>query len=266
MLEGPRKDSSAPAQRVRGKAYSDSAVGWFTTKDRRGVCLAELDAKIYVCATAVAITDKRDIKDCNVVRKLLVGELFELLEGPVQESGVTRLRGRCLKDGQEGWITTKGNAGTVYASLSSRHYRILRAGSLHKGFSSAAGRAATLRRLAENEVFEVMEGPREETFAAEVRIMCRAVGDSAVGWVTVRGKNLRKWSPRYTCLVASSLRDSRGVAAAELRQLEVGEAVELLEGPQQEAGALQMRVRAERDGAFGWVLIRDSEGRRFEQS
>merc|ERR1712003_64692 len=83
LLEGPRKETYPLALRIRGKACSDGAVGWFTARDKKGIVLAEADGKYYSCVTTVAMTDDLDIKNCKVVRKLAVGELFTVLEGPV---------------------------------------------------------------------------------------------------------------------------------------------------------------------------------------
>jgi len=75
------------------------------------------EPKIYICTTLVALTDAQDIKTGKAIRKLAVGETFTVLEGPVEIGGLTRLRAKTSKDEKEGWITLKGNAGTVYAKI-----------------------------------------------------------------------------------------------------------------------------------------------------
>mmetsp|Transcript_99440 Transcript_99440/g.309818 ORF Transcript_99440/g.309818 Transcript_99440/m.309818 type:complete len:710 (-) Transcript_99440:118-2247(-) len=261
LLEGPRSEAFEPALRVRGKACSDGAVGWLTVRDKTGAVVAAKDENLYTCAQSVAITDGQDIKDCKVVRKLAVGESFTVLEGPTQEGGITRVRAKALKDDQEGWVTTKGNAGTVYASSSSKHYCLAQGTPLQKRLSSAS---ESVRELAGGEMVQALEEPKEEACPPEARVRCRALSDGAVGWAALRGDNLRRWSPRYKCARATPIHDALAAeGAGAVRQLEVGEKAELLEGPTEDGGVLRMRARAEKDGATGWVTVRDGEGRRL---
>jgi hypothetical protein len=54
--------------------------------------------------------------------------------------------------------------------------------------------------------------------------------------------------------------------ATVVRLLASGESVEYVEGPMEEgasSGLLRMKVRAEKDGATGWVSIKDDTGRRL---
>merc|ERR1719436_1409417 len=122
------------------------------------------------------MTDNVDIKACKVVRKLAVNEVFIAEEGPIEEqdSGVTRVKGRAVQDDAVGWVTIKGNAGTVYAEASTKHYRVSKETPLQKKFASMA---ETTRLLASGEVVEVLEGPKEESFPPEVRVRCRAASD-----------------------------------------------------------------------------------------
>ena len=48
-----------------------------------------------------------------------VDELFTITEGPTTEEGssLERVKAKSAKDNLEGWITIKGNAGTVYAKV-----------------------------------------------------------------------------------------------------------------------------------------------------
>merc|ERR1711953_1431175 len=108
-------------------------------KDRLGVVYAEANAKLYTCTAMVAMTDGEDITSCKVVRKLAVGEFYEA-SGPVVEdtkTGVSRLPGKALKDGKEGWITMKGNAGTIYAEAAAKYYSVKKETQLEKKFGTA---------------------------------------------------------------------------------------------------------------------------------
>jgi len=265
LLEGPRKETFAPAMRARGKACKDQAQGWFTTRDKKGTVQAEADANYYSCVTSVAMTDVLDVKNCNVVRKLAVGELFTVTEGPVEEkeAGITRVKGKAVKDDKEGWVTCKGNAGTVYAEPSKKHWSIVQEQPLTKLFKST-GAVEEVRRLEAGEAVLLLEGPKEETFPAETRIKGRALSDGAIGWITLKGTTVKKWSPYYKVVVAGPAHDTKAAEGAQvLRETNVGEVVEWLEGPVEEGKELRMKARLQKDGVVGWVSIRDAEGKRL---
>lgn len=266
LLEGPRKETFAPAIRVRGKASKDGVTGWITAKDKKGVVFAEPDAKYYACVGTVAMTDALDIKKCKVVRKLVVGEMFTLLEGPNEDkdAGITRVRGKCCSDDAEGWITIKGNAGTTYAEASSKHYTVLQDVPLQKKYGSNSPDQALVRTLEKDEAIEALDKPKEEVFAAESRIKGRALADGAVGWITLKGDNMKNWSPYYKCKKAVPMH--KGAVIEEemvVRELAVGEVVEFIEGPRTEGKDVRIKARSEKDGAVGWVTIKDGEGKEF---
>lgn len=268
LLEGPRKVTFDPAVRVKGKACLDGAMGWFTSKDKTGQVFAEADCKYFSCTSSVAMTDHMDIKDCKVLRKLAVGEIFTVEEGPVEEkeAGITRVKGKSLKDETIGWITIKGNAGTVYAEASSKHYCVLHDVPLTKQFASDKNNEV-VRTLAKGEAMQVLQGPKEETFAPEVRVKCKAMSDGLVGWLTVKVDSMKPWTPFYRCKVAAPLHEALSAEGATvIRQVEKGEVVELLEGPAEDGKELRMKGRAEKDGAIGWVTVKDAEGKRLFES
>lgn len=267
LIEGPRKETFTPVQRVRAKAIVDGATGWFTVKDSKAV-FAEPDGQYYSCITSVAMTDEADISNCNVIRKLLDGEVFTVLEGPVDDktAGITRVKGKAMKDEQEGWITIKGNAGTVYARASTKHYTVIEEVPLQKAFSSTAD-GEPVRMLEKGEAMHALEGPKDEAIAPEVRVKCRALSDGAVGWITLKGENVRPWSPYYNCVKAAPMSEAAvAEGSAVVRSVAAGEAVELLEGPTKEGDELRMKVRAEQDGAIGWGTVKDSKGVKYFES
>lgn len=58
------------------------------------------------------------------MRKLDIGEAFEVIEGPKTDEvrSLTRVKARTKNDGKEGWVTLKGNQGKAYAEESDKHY------------------------------------------------------------------------------------------------------------------------------------------------
>lgn len=268
VLEGPRKEEFGEAMRAKCKAAKDGAIGYFTVRSCEGKANAEEGDKYFICTAAIALTDAKDIKQCKVLRKLEVGEVILAQEGPMEgEGGVTRIRGKCMKDGSPGWVTVKGNAGTVYAEPSTRHYTVLAQVPLHKKFATDV--SEKVRMLEKDEAVQILEGPREEKFEAVMRLKGRALSDGSTGWITVKDKNLKPWSPFYKCSSATVIHDGLSVKAAQVvRRIEAGEVVELTEGPmlEKEIGVLRIKARAETDGAVGWITVKGNQGTVFLRS
>lgn len=265
LLEGPRKEVVGTAMRAKGKALSDGVVGWFTVKSKHGIDHVQPGKSTYTCMSSIALTDSIDIKNCKVVRKLSKGEGLTVLEGPVEDekTSVPRIRAKAALDGAEGWVTVRGNAGSVYAEETGRQMVVCRAMTMHADFASDS---KTVRSLADEEVLEILEGPEEEASEAPVRARVRALHDGKVGWVTVQDRNLLPWSPNYRCVAATPMHDAHAVESAMvLRRLDVGEEVELLQGPRVEEGlgVMRFRGRAAKDGLIGWVTIAGNAGKPF---
>mmetsp|Transcript_141276 Transcript_141276/g.439060 ORF Transcript_141276/g.439060 Transcript_141276/m.439060 type:complete len:1297 (+) Transcript_141276:2158-6048(+) len=261
VIEGPRKEVLGNALRARGKATSDGAVGWFTVRSKQGEDTVQPGKSTFTCTQSIALTSEMSIKDCKVLRKLDKGEAVTVLEGPLEDetAGVSRIRARAAKDDMEGWVTTKGNAGSVYIEETGRTYTVLTSIPLQTKFQTDS--ASEVRTLAEKETIELLEGPKEEKSNAPVRVNVRAVADGKTGWITLRKGTTKQWSPAYKCVAETPL--TEGLEAGKtLRSLEVGEALELLDGPRESAaeGVLRMRARAEKDGAIGWATILDADG------
>jgi len=262
MMAGPKKETFEPAQKARGKALSDSATGWFTIRDKEGNVFAEAEGKFYTCTAAVAMTDNLDIKDCNVVKKLAVGELFAVEEGPTVEegSGVTRVKGKSCEDEKVGWITVKGNAGTVYATASTKHYAVVKEVALQK---TNAASSEQVRQLAEGEVVQVMEGPKSEVIQPVMRVQVKASSDGAVGWVTTGASIVKRWNGMLKASTATPLHSACQAEGAEvLRELAAGEMLEVQEGPVKEADEMRVKVKAKKDNLIGWATAIDSNNKR----
>jgi hypothetical protein len=282
LLEGPKKEQLPAVVRVRGKALKTKdtaeAVGVLTLKDNKGVVFAET-GKYYTCTSTVAITDGKDIKSCKVVRKLTEGEVFVAVGDIVvdEESSVSRVECKCLKDDVAGWVTIKGNAGTKYADASSRHYTMLQDAELakpafqrNKGKPGAADKPAdeadAPRVLKKGQVFEASEAPREETPQAMLRVKGRMLGDGAVGSVVVAVHELKLWSSIYRCTMGTQLQESQSPSedAKVVKELKSGETVTLLEGPivDEKSQALRMKGSTA-DGSVGWATIVDADGKQL---
>mmetsp|Transcript_22762 Transcript_22762/g.51950 ORF Transcript_22762/g.51950 Transcript_22762/m.51950 type:complete len:1457 (+) Transcript_22762:68-4438(+) len=261
LLEGPKKESFNDATRARGKS-SDGRTGWITCVDHKGVVFAEKAAHYFKCVAGVAITDDLKIRDCKVLRKLLVGEIFLADAEPLkdEDAGILRVQGTAMKDGQKGWVTVTGNAGSVYLEPSQKHWKIVKEVSLQSGFASTSEKQG--EPLKESEAFEVLEGPRTEKFATVSRVRGKTLKDGAIGWITLSNTNVRAWAPYYKCLAATPILAEKSKESEVVRQLEVDENVEYLEGPEvdpdSESKSQRIKARANKDGATGWILVKEA--------
>jgi len=253
VLEGPRKDSMGVTKRVKGKSTTDGTVGWFALTDAQGHTSASESNTTYICKSAIALTSSREIENCKVLRKLDKNEVLTGLSPPEADgdSGVLRVHCQATKDGEQGWVTLKGNAGTVYVQATGRQYSILRDVPLRRGFQATS---AEIRNAVGGETFDVLEGPKEERKEPTVRARVRAASSGAEGWVSVKQGQLRLWAPRYKCLASVSLDEQLKAGSKVLRNLRPGEILDMVDGPKEYAagGALRLKVRS-KDGFVGWV-------------
>jgi len=260
VTEGPREEPAAVVVRARGKMRKDGAVGWFTVVSRQGEECIERSQTILSCLAGVALTDDMDIKNCNFVRKLEMGEVMTLLEGPVDNvAGVTRMRVRAAKDRAEGWITEKGSAGKVFAKELGQFCVVTRAVPLQTNQRSES--STTLRMLAVQELLELLEDPREEKCTSVVRVRGSALTDGRAGWMTLNKQSLTAWTSSYRCCEATPITENVVATSRSLRQLQVGEIIEMLDGPKEVgAGMLRLKGLVEKDGIIGWITIIDAKG------
>merc|ERR1712019_115499 len=97
------------------------------------------------------------------LRKAEEAEVIEVLEGPMtdEKTKMVRVRAKSLLDSIEGWITLKGNQGTPFLEEVDKIFYSCRKAELplQTEFPSDS---ATIRPLIEEEVLELIEGPRKE--------------------------------------------------------------------------------------------------------
>lgn len=210
------------------------------------------------------MTDAADFEDCNMVRRIDAGEALEELDKEQfkpPEGGVRR-RFRACKDGKEGWITTHGSQGTVYAKIATRHYIIQSAAPVHAGLSAES---AVVRVLMPGEAFQAFEEPKEVCGGEALTFYkVRAFADGAEGWVTSGlEKEIADWTSKFKVLRTLPL--TRTLAANEaaeiqevVRYLEADEIVDLAEHPLNDTstGQLRARITAVSDQASGWATVR----------
>lgn len=249
------------------KASKDGLIGWVTLKDKTEVEFAEVNQKLYTVKASVAMTDGANIKECKVLRKLAEGEMFDVEGEPVEDAdtpGVVRIQGVAKKDDMKGWVTSKGNAGTVYVEQSNKCFNVTKAVELHKQFRSIDVKSEVVRTLEVGEAMQILEGPKDEKVPQDIRVKVRSFSCGTVGWISRKEGSVKTWTPNYKCLEKVAMHASRTVedSTEPLRELQKGETVELLEGPVSEGKSMRIRCCAKKDNIVGWVTL-TSEGKRF---
>eukprot|EP00930_Biecheleria_cincta_P019186 TRINITY_DN14712_c0_g1_i1.p1 TRINITY_DN14712_c0_g1~~TRINITY_DN14712_c0_g1_i1.p1 ORF type:complete len:2123 (-),score=549.27 TRINITY_DN14712_c0_g1_i1:16-6384(-) len=268
VLEGPRPEPVVVVNRARGKAVKDGAVGWVLFKDQNSQCFFEA-AKLMLCKASVALTDSFDIATCQAVRKLDVGERLDILEEPTEDEQrkLLRVQVRAQIDGKEGWVTVRGNQGTVFVERSKMHYKCTKDVQLAGGGKVpgkehvAKGNKDSSRLLEAGEIFELLFEPTTERIGG--RMLARAHSLNATsedqpaeGWV-VLGEAVLPLNLRQRCVQACTLMDGMDTETATVvRKLDAGETMELLDVPRRrdaESREMFSHVRATQDGAVGFL-------------
>jgi len=265
LLEGPREETQDPELIMKCVASKDGASGWITLRDASGEEIASPSQGLFVCKSTIAMTDVFDIKECQVVRKVDVGETLEVVGETKQDSTVeiSRLEFRSIRDGKKGWVTLRGNQGTIFMEPSMSHYVLSADGTMR---SSAARSSAVVREIQKGETLEAVESPIEDQPESRVLAKVRALESAEDGWICwAKGSKrppLRPWSSKYRCKAPVDLTGSFEVASVgSLKRAEPGEILECIDGPfLEKASGIRRALFVGQDGLAGWANLTDSEG------
>eukprot|EP00931_Biecheleriopsis_adriatica_P025093 TRINITY_DN154_c0_g1_i8.p1 TRINITY_DN154_c0_g1~~TRINITY_DN154_c0_g1_i8.p1 ORF type:complete len:2005 (-),score=792.65 TRINITY_DN154_c0_g1_i8:106-6120(-) len=228
--------------------------------------LLDLLQEFQKCIKEIALTTSLEVKDGKTVRKLVKGELVEVLEGTKVDSAssLPRIRCRALTDSKEGWVTTQGNQGSNFLEKASKPYYCCEADAvLSSEFSSGS---SEVRKMEPGEVLEMLEGPKKEDPPEVLRMKGKASKDGKSGWVTLKdaaGKECFKLVKLLVCKQSIAITTTLDIAAGKaIRKLEVGEALDIVEGPQEDPAKSLSRVKvlAKKDGKEGWVTMQGNQG------
>jgi len=143
----------------------------------------------------VAITETFSIKDTKTVRRLDIGEVIEVVDGPRKEEAtdVTRVHARAMSDGAEGWVTTEGNHGTVFLKEGGNTFKVVKDTILTECFQIDASKEESrkvkesTRKLKAGEILDVREWGRTQEDTGLTRMKCKVRSDGMVGYVTTVG-------------------------------------------------------------------------------
>lgn len=140
----------------------------------------------YKCVKNTVMSEELTIKS-KTVRRLDVGEILEILEGPAKEDGVGVQRAKCkaVQDEAIGWVTIAGNQGTAFLEPGGNCFTCVKETTLTDGLSIQDSK--TVRKVAKGEVIEVLEFSKKDASLDIKRIKGLCKLDGATGWITVAG-------------------------------------------------------------------------------
>merc|ERR1712151_1445540 len=149
----------------------------------------------YRVVKEIVISSSLNIQLSQQLRKMDIGEVMEVTQGPALDSSVNvyRICGKALKDGLSGWVTVAGNQGVTFLSPGGGLFKVAKSTNLSKELKDE--KENDVRQLKEGEVVEVLDWGRTSRSAFGVtRLKVRVQNDgafadpssrSAVGWVTM---------------------------------------------------------------------------------
>jgi len=129
VLSQESQDEEVDVMRVQCRAIKDDAEGWATVSGDGGSKFLVDYAGVYKVVKETIMTETFEIDSAEAKeaakqlkdrepRKLRVGELVDVWVWPKKESsGLVRLKCKSRLDGQIGWVTQIGNAGTVFLEV-----------------------------------------------------------------------------------------------------------------------------------------------------
>ncbi|CAJ1341547.1 unnamed protein product [Effrenium voratum] len=243
LLEGP-KSTQAITKKAQGKALSDDAAGWFTVVDKFGEVHAEEVTGLYKCCSPAALTRELSLQS-EAVGRVAKGSCLKLEEGPLEDSSTKMMRLKCKVFGSDltGWVTVKGNVGTVFVQPCERTYVVRKATTLGK------------RELKEGEFLQVSELKEESTPSQHLAKVRSQSGSE--GWVEMHKSAVKPWTRQYKALIPQVLRREKD-SEDMVRQVSKGETFVAIDMPS--AGFI--KVKGKKDTTVGWLRLQ-SEGRRM---
>jgi len=115
-LGAATKDASAGLERVRCRSVKDHKEGWATIVGNQGTVYLKPCGHFLACVKEAVMTSELSVADSKTIRRISKGEILEVLEFERKDAscGVMRVKGRAVRDGAVGWISTAGNQGTLF--------------------------------------------------------------------------------------------------------------------------------------------------------
>eukprot|EP00928_Gymnodinium_smaydae_P052576 TRINITY_DN3656_c1_g7_i1.p1 TRINITY_DN3656_c1_g7~~TRINITY_DN3656_c1_g7_i1.p1 ORF type:complete len:1385 (-),score=333.21 TRINITY_DN3656_c1_g7_i1:71-4147(-) len=146
---------------------------------------------LYKVVKEIVLTDNLLIEQSRQIRRLDIGEVMEVTQGPSLDPaiGIYRIGVKILKDGLEGWVTVAGNAGVTFLLPCACIFRSMAVTPLASELRDLEG-TTTVTELREGLILELLDWSRTSRSSLGVtRIKTRLPGSSLVGWATTVGND-----------------------------------------------------------------------------
>jgi len=189
----PKEEPLTEEDLTRAFTYLDDDEEAFLDKEK----FCNLVRQFLKVAKDTVVTAGLSIKESKTLRRLEVGEVVEILEGPQEEETVKvmRLKVKVMKDDLEGWVTKSGNQGTMFLEDGGNTFKVIAETILTETFAlDGTGAKASTRKLKDltrklkvKEIVEVREWPKKEEKSGLMRMKCKTRSDGITGWVTTVG-------------------------------------------------------------------------------
>lgn len=264
FLEGLASDVTSPQLDLALERYSAGVT-------RFAVCGMLQEYKRVV--KDIAVTSASAVKDGKSLRKILIGEIVEVLESGSRDEtgGLPRVRCHALKDGTEGWVTLRGNQGTAFLEACPKpFYSFAAACPLTVAFESTS----ELKRTAQaGEVVELLGGPKTEASQDVERVRVKVVkdGEPLTGWMTFKdaaGAEYLESKKLLVCKQSIAITTAFDIAAGKAsRKLDKDETLEIIEEARydEKKGLYRVKARATRDKTEGWMTIKGNAGTTYSE-
>jgi len=215
----------------------------------------------YVCMKKAELQDKLECAGASTLRTLERDELVEVLEAPTQQLRAPAVRAKveALSDGTQGFLTVRDPEGIVLAEQGN-FMRCVASVAMTSSLDIKKGK--TLRKLAEGELVEVLEGPLQDGDSTIARFRGRALEDGKDGWVTPKGNAgstfMAESTKHYIVRSFAFLEKQAMPGCTVIRELAVGEVVAILAGPKEVKvePIFRARCRVISDDMEGWFTLR----------
>lgn len=255
----PIKSDEQGMTRVRCQAINDLTEGWVSLKGSQGTSFLERCAKPYLCCRESSVLLHAEFDSASPeVRKLLPGQVIEVLEGPKREAATEclRVRGKAVKDGKIGYVAMKDAAG--HDILEPIKVLVCRTSTaLTTGLDVSASK--TVRRVEAGEVFEALDEAQEDEKRKLSRVKVRTWRDDKEGWVTLMGNSgttfVEASDQHHVVKKTTPLEATFRSGSFTLRLLEEHEVFEMLEPPKTEKKEGDQRMRGRSASSEGWFTF-----------
>jgi len=258
VFETKKPEDDSDMTRVRCRAVGDLTEGWVSLKGTQGTNFMERCAKPFFCCREELSIQSAFESGSAEVKRLLPGQVVEVMEGPRREAAAEclRARGRATKDGKLGFITISGGSEDCIEKL--------------KAFVCKQGTALTtefdiktsksIRKLEVGEVMEVLEEAKEDSKKGLFRLKVKCYKDGKEGWATLKGNQgtsfVEESDRHHTVKKSVALEVSFRSGSATVRSLEEGEIFEMLDAPKTEKKEGDQRMRGRlSDDTEGWFTF-----------